>query len=523
MTIGSDPALRVLVLAPTSKDAELSVALLQRAGFGCRPCADIDEVCRELDVGAGALVVPEEAIAQEGKAPLLRWLQAQPAWSDLPILVLARPGADSAPVAQAMDMLRNITVLERPMRVAALISALRAALRGRVRQYELRAYMAEREGHLQALRDADRRKDEFLATLAHELRNPLAPIGNGVQVLRMRAHEDAAIDEIAAVMERQVTHMVRLIEDLLEVSRISRGRVDLRPEPVSVESIVRNAVETSQPLIDAGDHQLTVTVPAEPLMLNGDPVRLAQVFSNLLNNAAKYTDKGGRIWLTVYREGMAVVIAVRDTGTGIPPDMLSHVFELFTQVPGNEGRAHGGLGIGLTLVKTLVEMHGGTVWASSAGPGKGSEFVVRLPLLADPPARASAEQAPVTKVRARRVLVVDDNRDAAQSLSLLLRLMGLSTSVAHSGPDALETLRTFKPALVFLDIGMPEMDGHEVARRIRAMPEYRELVLVAMTGWGQDEDRRRSQQAGFDHHLIKPVDVRALEAFLRKLDKAEAA
>jgi len=524
VTLFVDAALRVLVLAPTPKDAQLTTELLEREGLTAAICRDMPEVVRELDVGAGALVVPEEAIAHEGKTPLLRWLRGQPAWSDLPIIVLARVGANSPPVAQAMELLGNITVLERPMRVSSLVSALRAALRSRVRQYELRVHLTEREAHVRALREADRRKDEFLATLAHELRNPLAPIGNAVQVLRLRAHKDPTVDELAAVMERQVKHMVRLVDDLLEMSRITRGRIELRAEHVAIETIINSAVETSRPLIDAGDHHLTVSVPAEPLVVNGDAVRLAQVFANLLNNAAKYTDAGGRIWLTAYREGQAVVVSVRDSGHGIPAEMLPRVFDLFLQLPDPAARKHGGLGIGLTLVKTLVEMHGGTVRASSAGTGKGSEFIVRLPLLADAPALAPAADAPATpRLPTRRVLVVDDNRDAAQSLALILNMMGLTTRVAASGPEALAALPQFRPQLVFLDIGMPEMDGHEVARAIRAMTDWRGLTLVAVTGWGQEEDRRKSQQAGFDHHLIKPIDVRALEAFLRKLDDPPAA
>ena len=520
MTLLVDAALRVLVLAPTPRDAHLTIELLRREGMTAEVCADIQEVCRELDAGAGALIVPEEAITHGGRKPLLRWVRDQPAWSDLPIIVLARSGADSQPIAQAMDLLGNITVLERPMRVPSLISALRSALRSRVRQYELRVHITEREAHVRALREADRRKDEFLATLAHELRNPLAPIGNAVQVLRLRAHEDPVVDELAAVMERQVKHMVRLVDDLLEMSRITRGRIELRAEHATLEGIINSAVETSRPLIDAGDHQLTVTVPADPLVVNGDPVRLAQVFANLLNNAAKYTDAGGRIVLTAYREGKAAVVSVRDSGHGIAPEMLPRVFDLFLQLPDPATRTHGGLGIGLTLVKTLVEMHGGTVRATSAGLGKGSEFIVRLPLAVDVPGVAPAAEplAAAPRLTPRRVLVVDDNRDAAQSLALILNMMGLTAKVAPGGPEALAMLPQFRPQLVFLDIGMPGMDGHEVARAIRAMSEWRGLMLVAMTGWGQDEDRRKSQQAGFDHHLIKPVDVRALEAFLRKLE-----
>jgi signal transduction histidine kinase/ActR/RegA family two-component response regulator len=518
----SDPALRILVLAPTGKDAALSQSLLERAGMPCKTCRDLDEIRRELDVGAGALMLPEEAIALDRKSSVVRWLEHQPPWSDLPVIVLARAGADSAAVAQAMDQLGNITVVERPMRVAALVSVLRSAVRARARQYELREHLAQREGYLQALREADRRKDEFLATLAHELRNPLAPIRNSLQVLRMRGRGDPSTDNLTAMMERQVNQMVRLVDDLLEMSRVTRGRIELRLEHVDVAAVLRNAVETSRPLIDAARHQLTVTLPAEPLTLHGDPVRLAQIFANLLNNAAKYTEEGGRITVTAERDGMAVTIAVRDTGTGIPQEMLPRVFDLFTQLPAAARRAHGGLGIGLTLVKSLVEMHGGTVQVYSAGPGKGSEFTVRLPLVvADARAAVEPGERPLLKLPARRVLVVDDNADAAESMSLLLGMLGLTTHVANSGQAALEALAAFKPSVVFLDIGMPVIDGHEVARRIRAQPEWQGLTLVAMTGWGQDEDRRRSQSAGFDHHLIKPVDVRALEALLRGLDERD--
>jgi signal transduction histidine kinase/CheY-like chemotaxis protein len=535
VTDTAERSLRVLVLAPTSKDAELSQQVLTRAGMACACCKDIDEVLRELDRGAGALVVPEESIAQGRKKLIARWLERQPPWSDLPVLVLARPGADSAVVAQAMDLLGNVTVVERPTRVAELVSALRSALRGRSRQYDLRAHLGERERYLEALRENDRRKDEFLATLAHELRNPLAPIKSSVQMLRLRSPGDADSQKLALMMERQVNHMVRLVDDLLEMSRVTRGRIELRLEQVELADVIRTAIETSQPLIDAARHHITVTVPGEPLPVNGDATRLAQIFSNLLNNAAKYTDEGGRIWITAHREGMAAVVTVRDTGSGIPPEMLSRVFDMFTQLAANPTarRAHGGLGIGLTLVKSLVEMHGGTVEARSAGRGRGSEFSVRLPLVATEvlgitphpqhqPAASAPDNDSLFTLTPRRVLVVDDNRDAAESLGMLLGLLRQTTRVVNSGADALDVMGSFKPAIAFLDIGMPGMDGHELARRIRAQPEWQTLTLVAMTGWGQDDDRRRSQSAGFDYHLVKPVDVRALESLLRSLDPGGA-
>lgn len=881
---------RVLVLAPTSKDAAVTGEILGRAGAACVCCPDLAHVCRELEAGAGVLLLPEEAVVAQLDGCLTQWLANQPPWSDLPVLVLARPGADSAAVAQAMDLLGNVTVLERPTRVAALVSAVRAALRARFRQYETRAHLSQIErsrrdlsdffdnasvglhwagpdgiilrvnqceldllgyrrdeyvgrhiaefhvdqpvitdilarladgetlhdyparlrckdgsirhvlinssGHFEhgkliqtrcftlditrrmlaeealrqseerfrtlatvvtdvpwttdatgqfvtpqeayarytgktweelrgfgwtscihpddrerlvgvwkhavatrttystpcrewhgptrqwrhvlargtpvftadgsvrewvgsltdiheqklaeealreseerfrmladnmsqlawtcdtlgnctwynqrwldytgltfedtkgwnwskvqhpdhlervvarvqrsaetgepwddtfplrgkdgeyrwflsravpirneageivrwfgtntdvterirleeALKDADRRKDEFLAMLAHELRNPLAPIRNSLHIMRLTAQQSPAAERVAEMMERQVNHMVRLVDDLLEVSRISRGKIELRKAPVEVAAVVRSAVETSRPLIEAGGHQLAVAIPPEPLVLEGDLVRLTQVVANLLNNAAKYSEPGGQIWLAVRREGGGVAISVRDAGRGIPPNMLPRVFDPFVQVDRDPSRAQGGLGIGLTLVKSLVEMHGGSVEAYSKGPGHGSEFVVRLPLGAasfiSPVPGNSA--GPPAVLAPRRVLVVDDNQDAAESLGMLLKLLGADVRVAYSGPDALEAIVTYKPAVVLLDIGMPGMDGHEVARRIRQQPECQDVTLIALTGWGQEDDRRRSQSAGFDYHLIKPADVSALQTLLLSLEQ----
>jgi PAS domain S-box-containing protein len=372
----------------------------------------------------------------------------------------------------------------------------------------------------EALKEADRRKDEFLAVLAHELRNPLAPIRNSLHILRLTGQNDPASERVGEMMERQVNHMVRLVDDLLEVSRITRGKIELRRELVGVAAIVRGAVETSRPAIVAAGHQLALSIPPEPLALDADPVRLTQVVANLLNNAAKYTEPGGQIWLTVRNEGDEVAISVRDTGLGIPPEMLARVFDLFTQVDRHTERAQGGLGIGLTLVKSLVELHGGRVDALSEGAGRGSEFVVHLPLAstitsADQPA---LDAGPSTTLPPRRVLVVDDNQDAADSVGMLLSLLGLDVHVVYNGPAALEAAASFKPAVVLMDIGMPGMDGYEVARRIRLQPETEDVILIALTGWGQEEDRQRSLSAGFDHHLIKPTNVSALETLFVSLD-----
>ncbi len=374
----------------------------------------------------------------------------------------------------------------------------------------------------QALREADRRKDEFLATLAHELRNPLAPIRNGLHLLRTHAIEGDAERDVHDMLGRQVDHMVRLVDDLMEVSRISGGKVELRKEPTELNAVLRNAVETSRPLIDAGHHQLNISFPPESLMVEADPVRIAQVIANLLNNAAKYTKEGGQIWLTAQREAGDAVITVRDNGIGISAEMLEKVFDLFAQAERTYSRSQGGLGIGLTLARTLAEMHGGSVTARSRGTGMGSEFVLRLPLLQHKsPTVVKRAIRPATSLASRRFLVVDDNRDAADSLSMVLKFLGADVLTVSDGPTALAAFSTFRPHVVMLDIGMPGMDGYEVARRARQSAEGADATLIALTGWGQDEDRRRSKDAGIDHHLVKPVNIDALEQLLASVIQGE--
>jgi PAS domain S-box-containing protein len=373
----------------------------------------------------------------------------------------------------------------------------------------------------QALRETDRRKDEFLATLAHELRNPLAPIRNSLQILKMPRVDADTVERSREMMERQVQHLVRLVDDLLDVSRVMRGKIELRKERIELGAIVARAVETVQPLMDAQGHQLSVWIPNQSLSMDVDPVRLAQVIGNLLTNAAKYTEANGRIWLTAERDFDIVVLRVRDNGIGISAAMLPRIFELFVQVDHTSTKTQGGLGIGLTLVKNLVELHNGTISAHSEGLGKGSEFIVRLPVtLATTengesvvPEHSYHEPAP----SGLRLLLVDDNQDAAVSLAMLLRLQGHEVHVAHSGLAALEMARSLQPHIIFLDIGMPGMDGYEVARRIRNLPGLENVVLAALTGWAQQEDRRRTREAGFDHHLVKPPELKALEAVINPL------
>jgi two-component system CheB/CheR fusion protein len=747
---------RVLLFTPTGRDARITQVVLAGSRIASTICGGVEDLRREAQAGVGSVLMAEEAITTATRDTLADLVAHQPPWSDLPMLILTRPGADSATVAAAVASLGNVTLLERPIRVPALVSAVQVALRARNRQYELRArfeaqsllaaivatsddaiisrdldgiitswnagaerlfgYTAkeaigrpvtliyppdrlhedgemlervrrresiehyetvrrrrdgteidlslsispivdasgcvvgaskiarditlakradealrqseerfrslvsvitdvpwtmdasgafiapqpawarytgqpweehrglgwanavhpddrahvlgaweqargsrgpyeshgrlwhaatqeyrhfvaratrlldrdggvrewvgtctdvhERKRAEEALRDADRRKDEFLATLAHELRNPLAPIRNSLHILDMAGTPNPAVEYVRDMMERQVNHLVRLVDDLMEVSRITRGRIELRRERVELEAVIRSAVETSQPFIEAGGHQLVLDVPAEPLTLEADPIRLAQVFANLLNNAAKYTEKPSRIWLTAGREGGSAVVSIRDQGIGIPAELLPHVFEMFTQVDTARRGSQSGLGIGLSLARNLVQLHGGTVTATSAGPGEGSEFVVRLPLAGGLRADRTKAPADPASLHPLRVLVVDDNRDAADSLAMMLKFLGAEVRVVYEGPAALREMESFSPNLLLLDLGMPDMDGYEVARRIREHPAFHDVILIALTGWGQEEDRRRSHTSGFDHHLIKPTGIDALRALL---------
>ena len=643
---------RLLLLAPTGRDAQLTHSVLAEAGLRGAVCADLPALVQEIGKGAGALVISEEALMQESALYFLgERLARQPPWSDLPILLLAHHGADSPAVRQAVRMLGNVTLLERPVRVASLVTAAQTALRARQRQYHAREHLQEldhvahalreSETRLQALfanaavgiaeltsggqftlvndalceilgesrehltgramtevahaedrddiaqllmrlnlgrqeafvgerrfvrrdgetiwvklsialthepgekdvravaviediterkqaeedlREADRRKDEFLATLAHELRNPLAPIRNSLHIFRMTGVQNPAVERVADMMERQVQHMVRMVDDLIEVSRISRGKIELRKERVELASVLRNAIDTSLPLVEASRHKLSVGIPTEPIVLEADPVRLSQVFANLINNSAKYTPEGGKIDVNVKVEGGQAVVCVEDNGEGIPPNMLPRVFNMFTQV--NTGsRAQGGLGIGLTLSRTLVHLHGGTIEAKSEGLGKGCQFLVKLPL-AEPAETAETVSGPQAlsgqPLAHRRVLVVDDNHDAADSLGMLLEFLGAEVKIVHDGKSALAAMGEFNPTAVLLDLGMPGMNGLEVARRMREDPKFRDTTLVAVTGWGQREDRRRTHEAGFDYHLVKPADLGALQAILNLRDAATA-
>jgi len=385
----------------------------------------------------------------------------------------------------------------------------------------------------EALRESDRRKSEFLAMLAHELRNPLAPIRNAVNILRLTVTDNAQVQTTSAMLERQVGQMIRLVDDLLDVSRISRGKIELRRERIELTSVLSQAIECIRPLCASMGHELRVALPSEPVLLEGDPIRLTQVFINLLDNACKYMGKNG--WIRVStefrdqglgvrgQESREVVIRIADGGIGIAADHLNRIFDMFAQVDTSLERSHSGLGIGLTLVKSLVEMHGGRVEAHSDGPGKGSEFVVYLPVVvgADTP----SQPKPTTPHDARkcRILVVDDNRDSAESLAMLLKLKGHETHTAFDGATAMNAAEKLRPNVMLLDIGMPRLNGYDVCRQIRSQPWGKDMVLIAQTGWGQEDDKRRTEEAGFNGHLVKPVDQAALSKLFASLLPAGSA
>ena len=411
----------------------------------------------------------------------------------------------------------------------------------------LQSEIAERARAEQALKEADRHKDEFLAMLAHELRNPLAPIHNAIELMRLKPLADPQLNWSRDVIARQLTSLTRLVDDLLDVSRITRGKINLTRQVVELEALISRAIETAHPLFDERKHQLTLELPEPGVRVFGDTTRLTQAIANVLGNAAKYTDEGGQIAVSAIIRDTDVEICVRDNGIGIRPELLPHVFELFTQLDRDNGRTQGGLGIGLALVQRLVQMHGGEVSAASEGPGKGSEFVIRLPRLRDeevaavatPPVVAAVVDVPPTESEiasvvtplvtanaarmARRILIADDNNDALESLATLLQLSGHEVFTATNGGTALQSVERHLPEVVLLDIGMPLLDGYEVARRIRAQPWGQRITLVALTGWGQDSDRRRSREAGFDSHLVKPLDLETLTDLLARLPSTSAS
>jgi PAS domain S-box-containing protein len=643
---------RVLLLAPTRKDASTAEVLLSRSGICCCICRNLKMLCEELGNGAAAIVMAEEALGYPNSRLLDEALASQPQWSDYPIIILTRGGFDSTIAAKALETLGNVTLVERPVRVPTLISAVRTAIRSRQRQYLIREYLAEREetekvlreneerlrlimenvhdhaiytldidgnisgwnigaervfgytqdeilgkpGHLvfscdgacdgrapkelaiccergratsegwqfrkdgsrfwadgsmerihdkggqpkgfvrivsdrtqrkrteEKLRDNDRRKDEFLAMLAHELRNPLSAISNAVQIVK---RPDAAAHHpwASGVIEAHVVHLARMIDDLLDVSRITRGKIKLKKARVDMADVITSALETSRPLIEERNHQLLVAISPEPMPVKGDPTRLEQIFVNLINNAAKYTDPGGSIRVSAHHDHGECVFAVEDNGIGMPPELVSNAFELFVQGDRTIARSEGGLGIGLTLVRSLVAMHGGAVAGESAGVGQGSRFSVTLPLdpeSAVPLVPAAGGASTGSAACSARVLVVDDNADAADGLAQLLGLFGHRAITTYDGPSAITETRKIQPDVILLDIGLPGMDGFEVARLLRS-EGFGDVLIVAVSGYGEAQASERLKASGIDHHLVKPVDFDALRALIENRTRRHGA
>jgi PAS domain S-box-containing protein len=623
---------RILLLAPTRRDADVTCGLLERTEIICVVCEGCRALAAGIERGVGAILLTDAAFHDPHIEEVVAVLERQAPWSDVPAILLCRTGIQSRIASRILRSLHNVTVLERPTSSRTLVSSLKAALRARERQYQMREQfknllesesalrLRERQLHSvaentpdmlvrfdrnlrhvfvnqaatralglkeedfmgrtarelgltaefcdmtepvlrevfstgrqrtmdlefhgpeglryywsllvpevdeagsvetvlavshdvtaskqaeQALQTANRRKDEFLAMLAHELRNPLAPIRNASEILSRKLPADPQIQTTVGIVKRQTLQLTRLVDDLLDVSRITEGRIELRREPLDVSAIVAQAVETVEPLIRERGHTMLVGSIYEPVYVEGDHVRLVQCIANILTNAAKYTDPGGEIRLEVRTQDTTVVIAISDSGIGIPAELLPQIFELFVQGDRSLDRSQGGLGIGLSVVRRLIEMHKGRVFASSAGAGRGSMFEIHLPLIPAP--IEEHEEVERSAMQPRRILIVDDNADAADSLALLLKLEGHETEAVYGARDALDRAASLRPDVVLLDIGLPEMSGYELAALIRSM--LGSVRLIAVTGYGQREDIERARSSGFDGHVIKPVDCEML-------------
>jgi len=485
---------RLLIHAPTGKDGRLIEGVFLRAGLECHRCIHTADVIEQLNMGAGALLVADEALSSDFLNAIYPFLKNQKSWSDFPFLVLRREGHSPQHMRARYLQLGNVTLLERPVRGDTLVNVATSALRARKRQYEMR--------------EIDRQKDEFLAMLAHELRNPLAPISAASDLLSIPSLDREKIRETSEIISRQVKHMTGLVDDLLDVSRVSRGLISLEEITLDVNQIISGAVEQVRPLIDSRNHQLTITQSPSTAFVKGDKKRLIQVVANVLNNAAKYTPAGGHIALTVRVDETNISFTIEDNGIGIEPNVLLHVFDLFAQAERTSDRSQGGLGIGLALVRSLVNLHHGIVHAYSDGLGKGSEFTIILPRVFNvTSADASTLEDAGSVAALKKVLIVDDNVDAANMLGMYLEMAGYKVSIEHSALAALNSSLIETPDAFLLDIGLPNMDGTALARRLRERPECASSLMVAITGYGQSSDRIKSIDAGFDYHLVKPVDM----------------
>jgi signal transduction histidine kinase/CheY-like chemotaxis protein len=504
---------RVLVLPPTKADGAITLRVLREAGVTAVICETAEQMGYELGRGAGALIITDDSSRRDPLSELSHLLERQPSWSEMPILVLARPDFSRLDELRAVP---GVVLLERPVHLRSLVSAVQAALRARWRQYELRDQLEQTHAANLELQAQARAKDDFLATLSHELRNPLSALTTAAQLLD-RGSLDAQAERTARQILKRQTHLMgRLLDDLLDVSRITRGKLEIRKAPVLVSAIIESAVETVQPWITRNAHELEVDAPDRDVIIEADSVRLAQVLANLLTNAAKYTEPGGRIQLTVQRHGDAMEFRVRDNGIGIPRENQSEIFKMFAQLSPAIERSEGGLGIGLALAKGLVDLHGGSISVASEGFGRGSEFCVRIPgaVAAAPAVAGAAAVVGPGAANGCDLILADDNADALQSLAMLLELEGHTVRVAPDGMSALALAQQKMPDVMLLDIGMPGLTGYEVASRARALAGGDAVMLIALTGWGQPADRTRASEAGFDHHLTKPINYEELVGVL---------
>jgi signal transduction histidine kinase len=501
---------RILIHAPVGRDALLASRVLQDAKLECFICKTIPDVLEQLRKGAGALFIVEEALAAGGLAPIGQYVADQPDWSDIPIIVLTSNAGNATGLQSVVETLGNFTLLERPVRTASMISAARSAVRGRQRQYQMR--------------ETDRLKDEFLASLGHELRNPLAPIRTSMQVLARLLPGEEEVGNITRLVERQVAHLTRLVDDLLDVARVTSGKVTLQKKQVLLSEVMQHTFEICQPLLEASRHTLDVVAPRQAVMLEVDAARLVQSLSNVLANAIKFTPQPSTITFRAHVAQTMLTIEIQDAGIGLEPASLSRIFDMFAQDDPVRGQVLGGLGIGLSLTKRFTEMHGGTIHAYSEGSGTGCLIVLALPVVimpeqegADGPVRAAASPVDTGELL---VLVVDDNRDGADMLQMMLELDGYRVAKAYDGLGAVEAAREMHPQVVLMDIGLPDMDGYEAARRIREQAGGEDITLIALTGWGHEDARRQAREAGMNHHLVKPVDLSILKGYLGEIAAA---
>ncbi|MBC7574890.1 MAG: response regulator [Herminiimonas sp.] len=493
----------ILIHAPIGREAELTQIVLGAAGIAAKVCRTIEELIRELDLGVGAVLTVEEALGS-ALQPLADFVAGQPAWSDVPILVLTQRGADAPSLSRALDLLGNVTLLERPVRTLALVSALRTALRARQKQFQVR--------------EGSQRKDEFLASLGHELRNPLAPIRNSMGILKHLYPGVPAVSKVSTVVERQVTHLTRLVDDLLDVARITNGKIVLQPETFFLPAVIEHVLELAAPSAQVKLLTVETEVPQEQVELLADYARVIQIVANILINSIKFTPPHGHIWLRARVEGASVVFTVRDTGIGIERGVFESIFDLFAQLKPVAGPVTSGLGIGLNLSKRFTEMHHGTIKVDSEGLGHGSEFTVSLPIVIGVTEHVAVDEAdqPHTESASTRpsILVVDDNQDAANMLQALFEFERFDVATAYDGFDAIAAVQKHMPNFIVMDLGMPGIDGYDTVRRIRSQPGAAGITIVALTGWGQSDARTKTAAAGFDHHMVKPVDFDALRRLI---------